>query len=168
GRFDPAYQGVDQFTCAQVRMLEQLREVDAGRDPRVAKRAAKEKAEAELNDTVETVFEAEFEHRKALGTMRSLGQWEAKARKYILKATIARGKQRIAFAKLPMSEVGRADLRALLRKIERNSGRRTSELVFSILNTLFTEHTKAHDGFINPLVRGFWVQPRRQRQPHPS
>jgi integrase len=167
GRFDPNYTGIDQFDDAKERMDKLTREVRAGRDPRVAQRATKEKARADRGDTVAAAFEAELERRRDRGDMRTLGQWEAKGRRYLLADKI--------FATLPMSQVQRSDITDFLDRVRRrarnpkgkgarSSGQRTAEMVYSILAVLIREHQRTHDDYVTPLFRGLFETKQRRRK----
>jgi integrase len=152
--FDPNYQGRDQLARARRAIAAAAAEFAAGRDPREAKRAEAAKAKSELADTVAVVFERLLAERKAEGRLRSLDQWEDKARLYVLPA----------LGKMPMTQVKRSDIRAMCKRVKQGSGQRSSEIAYSITCTLFREHALDHDDFVNPIVRGLWEQPRRPRK----
>ena len=116
--------------------------VEKGADPRVAKKAAKEKEAAAAVNTVRAVCE---NYLKREGKkLRTLRQQQGALRRLVYP---------VLGDKL-ISDVRRSDINRMLDRIEDTSGERSAELSLQHLRKIFNWFAIQTDDFHNPIIRG--------------
>jgi integrase len=132
------------LTLAQARKAaaDALFDLEQGRDPSVARRAAKAAAAAAEADTVEAVC-TEYLRREG-AKLRTAGVREATLRRLVYPA----------FGRQPIASVSRLDIVRLLDKIADENGERMSDITLAILRRVMNWHAKRSDTFRTPIVRG--------------
>jgi integrase len=126
-----------------------LHQVEQGTDPAEQRQAAKAKAIAAREDTVQAICE---QYLKREGTkLRTLADVEATLRRNVYPVLGSR----------PIDSIKRTEITRLLDKIEDkikagrgNSGERTADLVLAYLRRVFHWHEKRTDEFRSPIIRG--------------
>jgi hypothetical protein len=127
---------------ARKRDAEAMRELAAGRDPRLALQEAKEKAAAAAADTLQAICEEFF--RRDGKELRS-----ARKQQQVLA--------RLVYPVLghrPISGIRRKDLIRLFDKIADTSGAPTADVTHDYLRRIFGWCATRDDGFHSPFVRG--------------
>lgn len=126
-----------------------LHQVEQGTDPAEQRQAAKAKAIAAREDTVQAICE---QYLKREGPkLRTLADVEATLRRNVYPVLGSR----------QINSVKRTEITRLLDKIEDkvkgrrgNSGERTADLVLAYLRRVFHWHEKRTDEFRSPIIRG--------------
>jgi integrase len=132
------------LTLAQARKAaaDALFDLEQGRDPSVARKAAKAAAAAAQADTVEAIC-GEYMRREG-PKLRTGAVREATLKRLVYPA----------FGRQPIASVSRLDIVRLLDKIADENGPRMSDIVLAILRRVFNWHAKRSNTFCSPIVRG--------------
>lgn len=117
-------------------------DLEKGREPTIAKKAAKALAMAAAANTVQAVCE-EYMGR-AGKELRTAKDRERTLKKHVYPAIGSR----------PISEVKRLELNRMLDKIEDDGGKRIAALVLAYVRKVFNWHAARDDSFNSPIVKG--------------
>ena len=143
------FPGSIALSAARKLCADALHEVEKGNDPAAQRQAAKAKAVAARDDTVQAICE---QYLKREGPkLRTVADIEATLRRNVYPVLGSR----------QIDSVKRTEITHLLDKIEDkikggrgNSGERTADLVLAYLRRVFHWHEKRTDEFRSPIIRG--------------
>jgi integrase len=119
-----------------------MNDVAEGRDPRDARRTAKEKAAAAQRDTLQAIC-TEYQKREGC-KLRTAKERERMLRTLVYPVLGAR----------QVSTIGRRELTRVLDTIADERGERTADMTLALLSRIFNWHATRSDDFISPVVRG--------------
>jgi integrase len=120
-----------------------MHEVSEGRDPAVARKAARERAANAARDTLRGVCTQYFGSKQARG-LRTADERERVIAKYVYPRLASR----------QIDSVTRRDLIDLLDHIEENHGQRTADVVLGVLRRIFSWHALRSETFNSPIIKG--------------
>jgi integrase len=121
-----------------------MHEVAEGRDPAAAKKQAKERAANTARDALRSVCAQYFQHKVAKELRTA----------YERERIITRLVYTSPLASRPIDAITRRDLIGLLDLIEENNGKRSADMVLSIMRRIFRWHALRSDTFNSPIVPG--------------
>jgi integrase len=127
---------------ARVAAAEARKQVKQGNDPARARADAKVKAMEAQTNTVASICAAYM--KREAGKLRSSAQRESILRRLIYPA----------IGELPIGEIKRSEIVAMLDKIEDHSGPRAADTALALLRRVFHWHELREDEFRSPIIRG--------------
>jgi len=134
--------GSMSLAAARAAAASALHEVEQGRDPGEARKAAKAKAADETANTLANVVD-EYIARESK-RLRTIGD-----RKRIFDRLILP-----RLGNRPITDIQRIDVVRLLDRIEDDNGPRMADMVLAILGRVFNWHAIRSNTFRSPIVRG--------------
>jgi len=123
-----------------------MRDVERGIDPSTVKRTqTRERKEAEATAEVNTVRAiTENYWRREGGRLRSLHWQQLVLKRHVFPE----------IGNLPISEVKRKRIVAMLDKVEDGSGKTMSDMVLSLIRPIFLWHSQRDEDYTSPIIKG--------------
>jgi integrase len=134
--------GVTTLAAARKAAADALHELEQGRDPAAARKAAKIEAMEAEGNTVAAVCAAYM--KREAGRLRTADQRESILRRLIYPSLGDR----------PIASLKRSEIAAMLDKIEDRNGARMADVCLAVLRRIFHWHETRTDDFRSPIIRG--------------
>ena len=148
----PPYPGTTLATARKA-AIEAREAVEAGIDPNAAKRAEKAAEAVAQRDTVAEVCKRCLEFKGA--ELRSADQQRAILNRLVYPSELGA---------MPIKDVRRDDIFALLDKIKKNSGGRMADVVLMLLRRSFNWYQRRKSDFNSPIMSGMGLDYYRPKE----